>query len=111
MIEAILIAYLNRVLSVPVYAEIPKDAPDAFCIVERVGGGEENHIQTAEIIIQSYDTTLYKAALLDKAVRQAMSEAVGEPQISSVSLNSSTNFTDKQYRYQSLFDITFYEED
>lgn len=111
MIEAILISYLNRVLSVPVYAEIPKTMPDAFCIVERVGGGEENHIQTAEIIVQSYDTSLYKAALLDKAVRQAMKNAITEPQISSVILNSSTNFTDKQYRYQSLFDITFYEED
>lgn len=112
MIEDILIAYLNNKLDVPVYAEIPKNAPTAFCIVERVGGGEEEHINKPEIVIQSYNTSLYEASALDKIVRDAMKEAIILPEISSVKLNSSTNFTyEKQYRYQSLFDITYYEEE
>lgn len=112
MIEDILISYLNNALTDPVYAEIPKNPPDTFCIVEKVGGSEENHILTAEIAIQSYDKSLYGASLLDKTMRKAMKEAIGLPEISNVTLNSSTNFTsDNQYRYQSLFDITYYEEE
>lgn len=112
MIEQILIQYLNGVLDVPVYTETPKDPPEAYCLIERVGGGEEDHISAAEVVIQSYDNTLYKAALLNKAAKNAMLDAVVLPQISSVVLNSSYNYTEnKQYRYQSLFDIKFYEED
>lgn len=112
MIESIIIAYLNNVLDVPAFAEVPKDAPKAFVVVEKTGGGESGHIAHPTIIVQSYEESLYKAALLNKRVKMAMLAAITLPEISSVELNASYNYTfEKQYRYQAVYDITYYEED
>lgn len=121
MIEITIREYLAGALDgVPVFLELPQVPSDAyaewpteFVLIEKVGGGQTNHIDSASFAIQSYSTeSLYNAAALDKQVRTAMPGIVAEDSVSSCRLASSYNFTDtatKKYRYQSTFDLTIYD--
>lgn len=113
MISETIIDYLNSVdeLSASAFAEVPEDAPDEYIIVEHIAGSEENHISTTRLAVQSIAPSLYQAALLNEAVKKAMSGAVSLNEVSSIDLNSDYNFTNtatKEYRYQAVFDITHY---
>lgn len=109
MIEKIILDYLSSALTVPVYMEVPANAPDSFVIVQKTGGGEENHIQRCTAIVQSYSPTLYGASLLNEAVKNSMRDCITLPEICRCKLNSDYYFPDtKQYRYQAVFDITHY---
>jgi hypothetical protein len=80
-------------------------------LIEKTGGGEENHIRHSTIAVKSIAESLYKAALLNEEVKDLMSSAISLDDIAKVELNSDYNFTDtstKQYRYQAVFDITHY---
>ncbi len=111
MIETVLITYLGAALSVPVFMEVPADPPASFVVLEKTGGGMENHIQAATVAIQSYGPSLYAAAVLNEEVKGAMLYGATPNGISGVRLNSDYNFTDpttKRYRYQAVYDITYY---
>lgn len=112
MIEQILIDYLNSALSVPVYAEMPSGAKGSFVIIEKTGGGKENHILSATVSLQSYGETLAAASHLNEQVKSAMDEITYErPDICKTKLNTDYNFTDtatKHYRYQAVFDVFYY---
>lgn len=109
MIEGILIEYLGRMLSVPVYAEVPQVKPSRYVIVERTGSSSRNHIYTATIAIQSITTvSMYDAAHLNEQIKECMGD-IQDPVIGRVALNADYNFTNtntKEYRYQSVFNIT-----
>lgn len=117
MIEEIILNYLSAELSVPVlmeYPEVPSEdfptLPEQFVVIERVGGGIRNHIQSASLAFQSYGPSLYAAAALDQLVREKMSDAPELPDISGVRLSSNYNHSDSrthQYRYQCVWDIYF----
>lgn len=111
MIEKILLDHLKRALSVPVYMEVPKDPASSFVKLEKTGGGCEKHIFSAMIAVQSYATTLWKAAELNERVKEAMETACALDEICRIQLNSDYNFTDtasKRYRYQAVYDVTHY---
>lgn len=111
MIEKIILDYLNDNLEVNAYMEKPKSPEASYLLVEKTGGGENNHIFNATIVIQSIAETMYKAASLNEEVKGLMSGAVSLDEVVKVELNSDYNFTDtttKQYRYQAVFDITHY---
>lgn len=113
MIEKLLYDYLNGVLSVPAYMEEPEDPPERYVLIEKTGSSEENYITSAVIAVQSYGISLYEAALLNGDVKNAMRDLVRLPGISRCKLGSDYNFTDtqtKRYRYQAVFNITYYEE-
>ena len=111
MIEQIILEHLAA-KSITAYAEVPEGGgTPPFCIVEKTGGGSENHIRHATIAIQSYGTSLYNAARLNDQVIAAMEEILELPEIASCQLNSDYNFTDtakKIYRYQAVFDAVHY---
>lgn len=112
MIETIVLDFLTAHLDVSVHMEIPEEQPDTFVLLERTGGGEENHIQNAMFAIQSYGATLYQAAALNEKVKKAMKNIIEVDAISTVSLNSDYNWTDKEkkkYRYQAVYDLVYYE--
>ena len=114
LIEATVISYLSRALeSDNVYAERPVNLPDEYYIVEKTGGDEENHINTALIAIQCVSSvSLLNAAMMCHLVETAMKSFISESNVSKCKLNSSYNFTDtasKQYRYQAVYDITYME--
>lgn len=120
MIEPVLINYLQSSLGddVTVLMEIPEvpsesypEWPEKLVVIEKVGGRKTNHIPSSSFAIQSYGKSLYKAALLDENVREAMEGFTSLDDISSCRLASNYNHTDtemKIYRYQSVFDITHY---
>lgn len=124
MIEPVIMNYLASALnpnpgdSIPVLMEVPEVPsasfptwPEKLVVIEKVGGGKENHIPSASFAVQSYGTSLYKAAELDEAVRDAMDDITSLDSISSCRLASNYNHTDttmKMYRYQSVFDITHF---
>lgn len=114
MIEKIIYDYLNSLtdsLGVPAYLERPKNSPDLFVLIEKTGSSQVNKIKSATIAIQSYAPGLYAAASLNEAVKAAMENAVDLPDIGAVRLNGDYNFTNtsrKEYRYQAVFEITYY---
>ena len=62
--------------------------------------------------MQSCAETLYDAALLNEAVKEAMDDIITLASVSSCKLDNDYNFTDaktKTYRYQAIFRITFME--
>lgn len=115
MIEKTILDYLSDCLpDVPVCMEVPADRPAVFVVVEKTGSSRINHIDSATIAVQSYGATLYDAAALNERIKTAMLYgAVTLDSISRVSLNSDYNYTDtasKHYRYQAVFDVTFYDD-
>lgn len=111
MIETTIIEYLSKQINVKVVAELSLDAPDRYVLIEKTGGSRENFINKATIAIQSYAESMYEAASLNELVKCAMDNITILPDVSSAELNSDYNFTDtakKKYRYQAVYDITYF---
>lgn len=114
MIEKTVIDYLNTE-GVPAFAERPEREPaKPYIIVERTGSSNENHIMTATIAVQSWAQTLAEAASLNEEVKASMEFITDLDAVSACRLTSDYNFTStalKAYRYQAVFNITYYEEE
>lgn len=113
MIEIIIRNYLNNALDVPAYLERPdgEPFPDKYVLIQKVGSGRDDHINSASIALQSYGPSLYEAMSLNEEVKAAMDAIVSLPEIGGSSLDSDYNFTDtetKRYRYQAVYEITHY---
>lgn len=112
MIEAVLLNYLQeRLTDVPVYMEIPENMPDKFVVLEKTGGGMENHIFESTIAVRSYAASMYDAALLNEEIKGWMLYGQTPAEVCSIRLNSDYNYTDtstKRYRYQAVYDIKHY---
>lgn len=112
MIESILIKYLEKKLNKPIFTEVPDTIPNEYVIVEKVGGTGSIFYEKASVAIQSYSTTLLNAAKLNRDVKKAMFNINELDKVISCNLDSDYNYTDeetKQYRYQAVFDIAFYD--
>ena len=106
-----IIAYLESALTLPVYAEVPANPPKKFVIVEQTSGGRTNLINDATVAVQSYANSLLDAMTLNDAVKDAMYDIITLDSITACRLNSDYNYTDtaqKKYRYQAVFNITYY---
>ena len=113
MIEKIVLDYLTPRLSVPVLPEVPERPPERFVIVEKTGGGIEEGLHTATLIVQSCAPQLLDALQLNEKAKAAMLELDALPDVCRVSLNNDYRFTDptlKRRRYQAVFDIVYYGE-
>lgn len=115
MVEVNIIDYLEDTLDVPVYAEEPENSPGTFVLVERTGSRTVDKLCTASIAVQSYAPTMYAAATLNESVKEAMDiDAIGALDVvAGCHLDTDYNFTDtstKRYRYQAVFDLTYYQE-
>ncbi len=117
MIEIIVKNYLDSVLQVPVKTEREDDPPRKYVLIERTGESVSNLVRTATIAIQAYAGTrmqggsMYEAAELMEEVIAAMDGLRTVDEVSGVYLNTSYNYTDpstKVYRYQAVYQITYY---
>lgn len=112
IIEKVVLDYLNaNIDGVTAYTERPKNLPKRFILIQKTGGGCENKIFSSTMAIQSYAESLYEAAALNEVVISVMLEIDSLYEIGGIRLNSDYNYTDgsnKQYRYQAVFDITHY---
>ena len=116
IIEAKVIGHLSSALNTNrVYAERPTSPPDEYYIIEKTASGESNHLQSATIAVQSISKiSLLNAATMSKAVEKAMKTITSDADIGACRLNSAYNFTNaetREYRYQAVFDITYWEGD
>jgi len=111
MIEKIVLDYLTIQLTpTPVVMEQPKTSVTKFVLIEKTGGGEQNHIESATLAIKSYGASLFEAATLNDLVKTKMKGITSLSTVSSCKLNSDYNFTDtteKRYRYQAVFNIYY----
>lgn len=109
IIEKYIIAHLTAHMTVPVYGDRPNLADnDEFITVEKVGGGEKEHIKSASIAVQSWSTSRAAAAELNELVKTAMVGMAALPEISRCALDTDYNYPDltsKKARYQALFDV------
>lgn len=114
MIELDIMAYLAERCGVSAYLEEPADPPSRYILVERTGHSGDEKLASAMLIVQSYAPSLLKAAELSALARKAMYHAAEElSQITRCKCTGDYNFTDTQthrYRYQAVYDITYYEE-
>lgn len=111
MIEVTLRNYLNEVLDVPTYFSYPDNAPSDFVLIDKVGGGENEHLPSSTFAFQSYSESKYGAIVLNDKVKTAVKNAVVLMEVAGVRLNSDYNFPDtvrKKPRYQAVFDINHY---
>lgn len=112
MIEIIVLDYLTEKTGIPIYMEEPeKPIGYPFIVIEKTSSGIDNHIKRATFAVQSYDTSLYKAAQLNEVIKEIMLDIVSLDEISKSELNSDYNYTDterKRYRYQAVFDLVHY---
>lgn len=112
MIEKTILTYMKGALDVEVYMERPEKPPAEYVLIEKTGSSKSNHISTATMAFQSYSTTLYKTAVLNDKVKEAIERMPAElNEIGHVELNADYNYTDtasKQYRYQAVYVITHY---
>lgn len=111
IIEKIILDYLKKETKLPVYPEVPTNAPKKFIVFEKTAGSRNKGISTAMIAIQSYAETLLDTALLNDKIIDVMERITELDEISKCDLNSNYNYTDtetKKYRYQAVFDITYF---
>ena len=111
MIELVILNHLKDGLNVPVFMEKPTNAPSEYVLFEKTGGGRNETMPSATFAFQSYSTSLFKAAVLNEAVKNEVDHLVLLDEIRGITLNTDYNFTDtttKQYRYQAVYDIKHY---
>lgn len=111
MVEQLVIQYLNSVMDVPAYGEVPEDVTDSdtYIVVDKSGSQRENRVDSAVIIVYSYAPTKFEAAELNETVKSALLDMDALDTISGVRFNSDGNATDtsmKNYRYQCVVVIT-----
>lgn len=111
MIEKAICDYLSEKLDCRVLPEKPSRPFGRMVFVERTSG-RGRFIKETTMAVQSYETSMYKAAELNDAVIAAM-ETIAEEvtNITRCELNSNYNYTDtstKEYRYQAVFTVYHY---
>ena len=112
MIETIILEHLHGA-GIAAVMEIPEGGlTPPCCVIQRTGGGISNQIRRATVAIQSHGATLYDAAALNEQVVAAMDTLAEHPKVAACDLNSDYNYTDttkKEYRYQAVFDVVYYD--
>jgi len=112
MIELVIKDWLEQQLQVPVYLELPETMPAAeWVLVEKTSGGKTNHLPRSTVAVQSYAPSMYRAAVLNDKVIDAMDSIVALDVVASSTLNSDYPYTDTQlkaYRYQAVYDLKHY---
>ena len=119
MLELIVYNYLSVVLDVPVVFTEPTvpewDAvPEKYVLIKKLSEKNDNHLRSGSLAIKSYAKTVYDAAVLDKAVRDAVDRLPELDAVASAKLSSSYDSSDtvrKINRYQSVYDFVFYDEE
>ena len=110
MIEKIVLDYLKS-KNINAYMERNNGIKGDFVLIEKTGGGEENHIKNSTLAIQSFSDSLNNTALLNEKIKELMKQIIELDEVSKCSLNSDYNYTipnTKEYRYQAIFDLVHY---
>ena len=80
------VAYLAEALDAPVYAEAPRDRPEAYVLVDPVGGTPSFDALHHDYAFQAWATTYADAEALIREVCDAMRDTGSTPYASPVPL-------------------------
>lgn len=113
MIELKIKQHFDGILSVPCFFMTPEDPPVEYVLIERTGGAVENFVKNATFAFQSISgNSLLRAIQINAQVIDAANTLPTVTNIFSAQENSTYNYTDtntKQFRYQTVFDVTYME--
>ena len=110
LIEEVVINHLKNELNIPVLTEIPPNPPEKYVTIQRIESGKRNKIKAVTILIQAYEESKYKAALLSAEVEEAMEDIVENDLVFSCELGGGSDNTDtvsKRYRYETIWNIYY----
>ena len=119
MLELIAYEYLSAELDVPVVFLEPtvpewEAVPEKYVLIKKLSEKNDNYLRSGSLALKSYAQTVYDAAVLDRAVRDAADRMIELDGIASAKLSSSYDSSDttrKVNRYQSVYDFVFYEQE
>jgi hypothetical protein len=115
-VEKVFIDFLNDrhalvELRVEAFADVPKDRPDAFITVERVGGGFDSVVlDRASVAVQAWSESRHKASelayLVDELLLDKVAGLVSCDCVTKVTRETLYNFPDETgnvSRYQAVY--------
>lgn len=111
MIELKILDFLEAALQVPVSMEIPANPDPRFVVFNLSGQGRENHLESANLIADSYAESQLEAAKLNAQVKSVLDSLDTLDEISCVRLAADYPLTDtgsKRYRYQAVYAVNHY---
>lgn len=113
MIETLIISHLTAA-GLRAYGEEPAgDTTLPYYVIQRTGGSETETLRRATVAVQSYGGSMLEAAQANTDMIAVMLRLAELDAVATITLNSDYNYTDtarRRYRYQAVFDITYYEE-
>lgn len=113
MIELTLLDYIKslNLVGTNVFMEVPEDKPEEYIIIQRTGGTVTDVLLKSTVAIQCYSKkSKYRACVMSNALCSALIR-MQESGVSGCVLNSTYEYPStntKEYRYQSVFEITHY---
>ena len=96
-----LLAHLTGALGVPVYKSAPRNRPDAYVLVDPVGGRTTLDAQHSDYALQAWATTYDAAEALSRACCDAMREYGATPYANPVPLG----YDGRHYWWQVTFTV------
>lgn len=113
MIQETIIRHIEEKTGIKTAGELYKGAPAEIVIVTLVGADRENLIDTVQVRMDCYGESTAQAARNNLKVMQAMDSL---PELETVSASDRMTYypvadtTTKRYRWQSIYNVTHYEE-
>lgn len=111
MIENIVKEFVERRISAPLYMEFPEDPPGSFVVLKKGDSSQENHLDSAMLVADSYGPSMLAAAQLNEQVKLAFDDLIDLDSVSSSRRGGDYPAFDtrnKRYRYQAVQNITYY---
>ena len=112
MIELTVKEFMEGRLSVPLFMEIPANPPKAFVVLHKGDTSREDFVNSAMFVADSYAPSMLEAARLNEQVVAAFDSLTDLDTVSSSKRGGDYSVPDtqnKRYRYQAVFDITYYD--
>lgn len=111
-IEATIIEYLSDSIDVPVSADVPKNRPEEFITIERVGGQVDGLVMDhANIVVQAWTQNRFSASELIESIDTILLN-LNINNITNIERTTVYNFPDPDYsmaRYQAEYEVIFYK--
>lgn len=115
IIEKTIYDYLKTEITSPSFYMMRPEAVDPpYYLIDKTGMSTvSGHLIRSVFAVQSYGSTLFEAASMSKAVRDAMLNIIELDTISKCTCTGEYNFTNtanKMPRYQAVFEIYHFDE-
>jgi hypothetical protein len=111
MIEKTLYDYLKSKLNTSVHMEYPVNPPGKFVTIQKIDGGNTNHIKAATVSVEAYAESMYEAGVLSEEIKKVLEEmSESSSLIFSAKLGGESNSIDtenKRYRYETIWNLFY----